>query len=73
MNHQEFVGKKVIGRWGSLEPEWAGKISGAGKVGVTIRWNNGKTQYATYGELRNDYAEPAGSPVGLYVHVEEYV
>lgn len=75
MNHQEFVGKKVIGRWGAMHPEWVGQVVAAGKIGVTIVWNEPhvQPQSAKYSELRNDYAAPVGSPVGVYVHVEEYI
>lgn len=73
MNHQEFVGKKVIGRWGAMHPESYGEVVGAGKLGVRIRWDDLPETFSQWGELRNDYAEPVGSPVGVYVHVEEYV
>ena len=73
MNHQEFVGKKVIARWGAMHPESFGEVVGAGKLGVRIRWDDLPETFSQWGELRNDYAEPVGSPVGIYVHVEEYV
>lgn len=73
MNHQEFVGKKVIGRWGAMHPESLGEVVLAGTVGVFIRWDDLPESFVPYFELRNDYAEPVGSPVGIYVHVEEYV
>jgi hypothetical protein len=67
---QEFaIGKKVVGRWGAALPESYGKIVGTGKLGVRVRWDDLGETFYQYGELRNDYYDPQGSPVGVYVWV----
>ena len=73
MNHREYVGKKVIGRWGAMHPESVGEIVLASKAGVFVCWDDLPEDFVTYGELRNDYSDPAGDPIGIYVHVEEFV
>lgn len=62
------VGQEVIGVWGAMFPESEGEIV---KVNhddtITIMFDDGSVMTTEQESIRNDYFEPTGSPVGIYL------
>jgi len=58
---------KVIGVWGALHEEWIGIIEKIDGKQIDIRWEtNGSIYYCTEKDIRTDYENPVGSPIGIY-------
>ena len=66
----ELTGKKVIGHWGAMIPETFGIIADVRPTGVRIVWEDMPQDFKTYDELRYDYDNPVGTPIGVYVQDE---
>lgn len=65
-------GDKIIGVFGATIAEWAGEITKVEDtnqgVMVDVMWDNGSVTYVTGGDIRQDYFNPTGSPIGYYAN-----
>lgn len=65
------LGDKIIGMFGAMIPEWYGEVVGLEMmpqgVAVDIKWQNGSITEIMEYDLREDYYNPVGSPIGYYL------
>lgn len=69
------VGDEVRGLFGTMIPEWYGKIvkveeNGGGGLAVDIEFENGQKKYLMDFELRDDYFTPKLPAVGYFLYKE---
>lgn len=57
----------MIGRWGAMIPESEGVIVRFKNNNVDIIFEDGSKHYCQLDDLRNDYYNPTGSPIGIYL------
>ena len=66
-----YLGDKIIGMFGAMIPEWYGEIVGLEMmpqgIAVDIKWQNGSITEIMEYDLREDYYNPVGSPIGYYL------
>ena len=62
------VGQEVIGVWGAMFPEDSGEIVKVNSDDtVTIMFDDGSVKVMDQEDIRDDYFQPAGSPIGVYL------
>ena len=66
------LGTEITGVFGATEPEWVGKIAGIDYVPNTanpecdVKWEDGSYTCMLLSEIRDDYFDPKGSPIGYF-------